>query len=158
MTEEEIITAVVFTPRPAEDGKQLPTLLNISQATDVEVKEVLADTANSRSDKLKLLQQQDITATIPLNPAVHGARNMNDDGYNFVKDADAVQCPAGLSAFAEARKGKKGTGKNQRETYYFDIEKCKTRPLREGCYSPGSRTKTYSIRILSDHHAKQIKY
>ena len=33
-----------------------------------------------------------------------------------------------------------------------------TCPLREGCYNPGSRTKTYSIRILSDHHAKQVKY
>ena len=158
MSEEEIITAVVVTPGPADDGKQLSALLNTSQASGVEVKEVLADTAYSRSDNLKLLQQQDITATIPLNPAVHGAREMNDDSFNYVKDADAVQCPAGHLSIRKARQGKKDTGTNQREIYYFDVEKCKTCPLREGCYSPGSRTKTYSIRILSDHHAKQMKY
>ncbi|WP_157721910.1 transposase [Tumebacillus avium] len=47
---------------------------------------------------------------------------------------------------------------NQREVYYFDVNICKDCPLREGCYNPGSRTKTYSFRILSKHHEKQLKY
>ena len=65
-------------------------------------------------------------------------------------------CPAGHLAIRKAKQGKKNTGKNQRHTYYFDVEKCKTCPLKEGCYTPGAKTKSYSISIKSDLHQEQI--
>ena len=37
------------------------------------MEEVLADTAYSGSTNLKLLQEQNITATIPLNPSVYSS-------------------------------------------------------------------------------------
>ncbi|ARU61675.1 hypothetical protein CBW65_12085 [Tumebacillus avium] len=117
MTEEEIITAVEVTPGTFDDGKQLPTLLHASQAVGVQVEEVLADTAYSGSNNLKLLHELDITATIPLNPTVHTSQDL-EDGFRYVKDADAVQCPAGHLSTRKARQGKKGTGTN---CYYCPI-------------------------------------
>ena len=49
----------------------------------------------------------------------------------------------------------KNIGKNQKDTYYFDIDKCKQCPLKEGCYKEGSKSKTYSIRIKLTEHSEQ---
>lgn len=157
MTEEEIITAIEVTGGSSDDGKQLPNLLESTQTTGIQVEEVLADTAYSGSTNLKLLQEQNITATIPLNPSVYSSRSQSD-GFLYVKDADAVQCPAGHLSVRKSRQGKKDVGTNQVMVYYFDVEKCKTCPLRDGCYNPGARTKTYSIRLISKHHEQQMKY
>jgi hypothetical protein len=103
------------------------------------------------------LQEQNIAATIPLNSSVYSSRNP-EDGFVYVKDADAVQCPAGQLSARKARQGKKNVGTNQVLTYFFDVEKCQTCPLRDGCYNPGAKTKTYSIRLISKHHELQMKY
>lgn len=157
MTEEEIITAITVTPGTDDDGKKLPELLHHTQEQGIQVDEVLADTAYSRVENLKLLQEQEITATIPLNPSVYVDED-KEDRFSYIKDADAVQCPAGHLSIRKAKQGKKGVGKNQRHVFYFDVGKCKTCPLREGCFDPGKKTKTYSIRILSEYHAKQMEY
>ncbi|EDW6383870.1 IS5/IS1182 family transposase, partial [Salmonella enterica subsp. enterica] len=31
-------------------------------------------------------------------------------------------------------------------------------PLREGCYKPGAKSKTYSIRIIAEHYKEQIEF
>ena len=54
-----------------------------------------------------------------------------------------------------ARTKKKNVGKNQRQTYYFDVEKCRTCPLREGCYNEGVKSNTYSVTIKSTEHKDQ---
>ena len=46
-------------------------------------------------------------------------------------------------------------GKINEITYYFDIEKCKVCPLREGCYKEGAKSKTYSVTIKSTEHKDQ---
>jgi hypothetical protein len=58
-------------------------------------------------------------------------------------------------AIRRARTGKKNVGDNQKDTYYFDIEKCKQCPLNEGCYKQGAKSKTYSISIKSTEHNEQ---
>jgi len=67
-------------------------------------------------------------------------------------------CPAGHLAIRKARQGKKNRGKNQANTYYFDVEKCKVCPLRENCYKTGAKTKTYSVTIKSELHRQQIAF
>lgn len=47
----------------------------------------------------------------------------------------------------KARTGKKGQNYNQALTYYFDVEKCKVCPIKEGCYKEGAKSKTY-LRIF----------
>jgi formate hydrogenlyase subunit 6/NADH:ubiquinone oxidoreductase subunit I len=67
-------------------------------------------------------------------------------------------CPAGHIAIRKARQGRKNVGKNQVDTYYFDVEKCKTCPLKNGCYKDGAKSKTYSVSIKSDLHKEQIAF
>ena len=38
------------------------------------------------------------------------------------------------------------------------MEKCKVCPLKDGCYKPEAKTKTYSVSIKSDIHQDQIEF
>ena len=38
--------------------------------------------------------------------------------------------------------GKKNDNANQVDAYLFDVEKCKTYALKNGCYKPGAKIKT----------------
>lgn len=42
------------------------------------------------------------------------------------------------------------------DTYFFDVGECKVRPLREGCYKEGAKTKTYPVSIKSNVHLEQM--
>ena len=44
------------------------------------------------------------------------------------------------------------------ESYFFNIEKCKHCPYKEGCYKEGSKTKTYSVTLKNDVHIKHMDY
>lgn len=156
MTEERIITAVEVTSGEKADGNYLQTLVNRTKEAGMEVKEVLADCAYSGKDNLDYLYEDEITPTIPLNPQV--LEDRKDTGFEYIKDAQGMRCPAGHMNIRKAKQGKKGTNKNQQTTYYFDVTKCQTCPLREGCYKPGAKTKTYSVRIISSTHQRAIDY
>lgn len=67
-------------------------------------------------------------------------------------------CKEGHMAIRKARQGKKNVSTNQTDTYYFDIEKCKICPQKEGCYKGGAKSKTYSVTIKSDIHKSQIAF
>ncbi len=58
----------------------------------------------------------------------------------------------------KARQGKKGKAANQTDTFYFDVKKCKRRPLEEGCYKPGAQTKSYYVSIKSEEHQNQLVF
>src|SRR5690606_21716412 len=51
-----------------------------------------------------------------------------------------------------------GVAANQVDTYYFDIEKCKHCPFKEGCYKEGAKSKTYSVSIKSNVHTEQMEF
>jgi len=93
-----------------------------------------------------------------LNPSITQGFRKDEDKFDYNKDADMFVCPAGHLAIRKARQGKKNRGKNQADTYYFDVEKCKTCPLRENCYKPGAKTKTYSVTIKSGLHSQQMAF
>lgn len=63
---------------------------------------------------------------------------------------------AGHMAIRKARTGKKAA--NQSHTYYFDIEKCKHCPFKDGCYREGAKSKTYSVTIKSNEHTELAKF
>lgn len=74
------------------------------------------------------------------------------DKFDYNKDADRFVCSAGHLAIRKAKQGKTNVGGNQVHTYYFEVQKCKVCPLKEGCYKFGLKTKTYSVSIKSDLH------
>jgi hypothetical protein len=158
MTEERIITAAVITSGEKGDGPELPKLLEISQANGIEVDTVIGDAAYSGKENLELTGEQDIKVAAKLNPSITQSFRKDEDRFDYNKDAAMFVCPAGHLAIRKARGGKKNDGKNQVYTYYFDVEKCKTCPLRDNCYKPGAKTKTYSVSIKSDTHRQQMAF
>jgi transposase len=158
MTEERIITAAVVTSGEKGDGPELPKLLKISQQNGIEVEAIIGDSAYSGKENLALMNGQGIKAVAKLNPAITQGGRKEEDRFDFNKDADMFVCPAGHLAIRKARQGKKNRGKNQANTYYFDVDKCKVCPLREGCYKSGAKTKTYSVTIKSDTHLQQMAF
>lgn len=158
MTEERIITAAVVTSGEKGDGPELPKLLEISQENGIDVEAIIGDRAYSGKENLKLTNGQNIKVVAKLNPSITQGSRKEEDKFDYNKDANMFVCPAGHMAIRKARQGKKNRGKNQSDTYYFDVEKCKRCTLRDGCYKEGAKTKTYSVTIKSELHQEQIDF
>jgi hypothetical protein len=103
------------------------------------------------------MKELKIQPVVPLNPIVHTG-GQKQEGFEYNKDADFVICPAGEHSIRKAIQGSKKSGGSRSLVFYFDVEKCKTCPLREGCYKPGAKHKTYSIRIVAEHYKKQMEF
>lgn len=158
MTEERIITAAVVTSAEKGDGPELPALLEISQDNGIEVDTIIGDAAYSGKENLKIAGEQKIKIVAKLNPSIaQGFRNQGNT-FDYNKDAGMFVCPAGHMAIRKARQGKKDDSTNQVYSYYFDVEKCKTCALKNGCYKPEAKTKTYSVSIKSDKHLEQMDF
>lgn len=158
MTEERIITAAVVTSGEKGDGPELPTLLETSQGNGIEVDTIIGDAAYSGKENLKLAGEQKIKVVAKLNPSITQGFRKQEDMFDYNKDAGMFVCPGGHMALRKARQGKKGIGGNQVDSYYFDVEKCKTCALKNGCYNPQAKTKTYSVSIKSDEHLEQMEF
>jgi transposase len=158
MTEERIITAAIVTTGEKHDGKQLQTLIEKSKNAGMDVKTVIGDTAYSEKDNLAYSKEHHIELISKLHPLVTQGGRKKEDEFEFNKDAGMYVCKAGHMAVRRARQGKKGIGKNQKDTYYFDVEHCKRCPLKEGCYKEGSVSKTYSVSIKSGEHSEQMAF
>ena len=158
MSEERIITAAVVTSGEKGDGPELPKLLEISKENGIEVDTIIGDSAYSGKENLELANQQNINVVARLNTTITQGCRKEEDKFDYNKDADRFVCPAGHMATHKASRVKKSNGKNDREVYFFDIEKCKTCPLKNGCYKDGSKTKSYSISIKSNLHQAQIDF
>ena len=158
MTEERIITAAVVTSGEKGDGPELPKLLEISKENGIDVNTIIGDGAYTGKENLKLTSEQNIKVVARLNVTIAQGARKDEDKFDYNKDADRFVCPAGHMAIRKSKQGKKNVGKNQVQTYYFDVEKCKSCSLKEGCYKEGSKTKTYSVSIKSDLHQEQITF
>lgn len=158
MTEERIITSATITTGEKNDGKELKTLLEKSINAGLEVDTIIGDAAYSEKGNIELATENNIKLVARLNPAVTQGNRKKEDEFQFNKDAGMYVCKAGHMAIRKARQGKKNVSKNQTDTYYFDIEKCKVCPLKEGCYKEGAKSKSYSVSIKSDVHKEQILF
>ena len=158
MSEERIITGAVVTTGEKSDGKYLKTLIKKSEDAGMEVEEILADAAYSGRDNINYTSENDIRLISKLNTTISQGTRKKEDEFEFNKDADMFVCPAGHLAIRKAKQGKKNIGKNQRITYYFDVEKCKQCSKRDGCYKESSKTKSYSVTIKSDLHKEQMEF
>jgi hypothetical protein len=158
MTEERIITAAVVTSGEKGDGPELPALLEQSQRNGIQVETIIGDAAYSGKENIKMANEQDIQIVAKLNPSITQGFRKKEDTFDYNKDAGMFVCPAGHMAFRKARQGKKEEGTNQTDTYYFNVEKCRTCTLRDGCYKPGAKTKSYSVSIKCDEHLEQMTF
>ena len=158
MTPERIITAATVTSGDRGDGPQLPELVEKSRQNGIEVETVIGDTAYSGDSNLKKAKEEGYRIVAKVNPSISQGSRSESEQWEYNKDAGMYICPAGHMATRKARQGKKNQQGNQTLTYYFDIEKCKTCALREGCYKEGAKSKTYSISIQKNTQKEQIAF
>lgn len=158
MSEERIITAATITTGEKNDGKQLQDLIEKSAKAGMEIKTVIGDAAYSEKDNIQYSKKKGIFLVAKLNPLISQGGRKKEDKFEFNKDAGMYVCKAGHMAIRKARQGKKGVGKNQVNTYYFNVEKCERCPFKEGCYKEGAKSKTYSVTIKSNEHSEQENF
>ncbi|MFA9378015.1 MAG: IS1182 family transposase [Lachnotalea sp.] len=158
MTEERIITAATITTGEKNDGKELEILYHKSKETGMKIDTIIGDAAYSEKGNIELTEEENIKLVAKLNPSVTQGFRKKEDEFQFNKDAGMYVCKAGHMAKRKARQGKKNISQNQQDCYYFDVEKCKCCPYKDGCYKEGSKTKTYSVTIKSDIHKSQIAF
>ena len=158
MSDERIITAAVVTTGEKSDGNYLQELIEKSQRTGMEIETVIGDTAYSGKDNLQYAKSENLQLISKLNPVITNGNGQRKKVFDFNKDAGMFVCPSGHMAIRKARTGKKNQGKNQKITFYFDTNKCKVCPMREGCYKEGSKSKTYSVSIKSTEHEEQATF
>lgn len=158
MTPEFIITGAVITSGEKTDGKQLKELIEASEENGIEVKAVIGDGAYSEKNNIEMCKEKNIKLVSKLNKMIlEGHTNRHLDEYEYNKDADMYVCKAGEMAI---RKSKDKCGSKNRDVirYYFDVEKCKICPKREGCYKEGSKKKSLTVTIKSEAHKSQANY
>lgn len=158
MTTDRIITAAVITTGEKGDGRFLKDLIELSRANGVDPDSVRGDHAYSGKDNLKLAEKENWKLYSRLTPNISNGFRGPDAEWDYNKDAGMFICPAGHTAIRKARTGKKNQGRNQKQTYYFDIERCQKCPLREGCYKVGAKSKTYSVTLKANVHQKQLEF
>ena len=159
MSDERIITAATVTSGEKGDGQQLPELVKKTEEAGMEVDSIVADTAYSSKENLRMAKENNMHLSVRLSSVIDGNRT-NKLPFEYNKDADLYVCPAGHLAKRKEKNNRKD-GKclrNSSITYYFDVDKCKVCPLREGCYKEGAKTKTYMVTIKSDEQLEQIEY
>ena len=156
MSDERIITAAVVTTGEKSDGHYLQELVEKSRETGMEIETVIGDTAYSGKDNLAYMKSEKLQLVSKLHPLITNGRGQRKVEFDFNKDAGMFVCPAGHMATNKRRTGKKSL--NQSLTFYFDIKKCKVCPMREGCYTEGAKSKTYSVTIQSTTHQEQAAF
>lgn len=158
MTPERIIVGATVTSGDKGDGKQLPELIAKTRQNGIDVDTVIGDTAYSGNSNLKQAKEEGFRIVARLNPTISQGRRSENEKWEYNKDADMYVCPAGHMACRKSRIGRKNGKGNQTYTYFFDVEKCKTCSLREGCYKEGAKYKTYAVTILKDTQNDQLEF
>ena len=126
----------------------------------MEVEMVIGDKACSEQKNIEAAQEGGYELISRLNGIITQGNRTKEDEFEFNKDAGMYQCKAGHLAVRKYldRREKEKKNKNPRMIYFFDIEKCKYCPYRDGCYKEGAKKKTYSETLKSDAHSKQAEF
>lgn len=159
MSEEGIITAATVTSGEKADGKELAALVEKTRNAGMDIDTVIGDSAYSIKENLEYAEDN-FTLVSKLSSCVtHGIRK-DEDRFEYNKDAGMYVCKSGHMATSKTMRHNKQEFRreNPRMVYYFDIEKCKHCPLREGCYKEGSKSKSYSVTITSGIQCAQAKF
>ena len=159
MTPERIITAATVTTGEKHDGKELTKLIEKSKNAGIEVEAIIGDGAYSEEDNLKYFEENNIKNVSKLSGVVLYGNGKHNDNFEFNKDAGMYVCPTGHMAIKKAhQKGNKHNNYTEVDNYFFDVEKCKRCPFKEGCYKEEAKTKSYNVTIKKDIHINQMDY
>ena len=157
MTPERIITAATITSGEKHDGKELTDLIEKSENNGIEVEAIIGDGAYSEKENLDYCNKKNIKNVSKLSKSVTHGNGKNKEDFEYNKDAGMYVCKAGHMAITKRKIGSKDKNE-QVESYFFDVEKCKHCPFKDGCYKDGAKTKTFNVKIKDDTHIAQMDY
>ncbi|MGN8845991.1 transposase, partial [Niallia sp. HCP3S3_B10] len=156
MSDERIVTAAVITSGEQGDGKYLKELVEKTNEAGMKVETILGDTAYSAKENLEYTKENNMQLVSKLHPVITNGQPHRKTGFEFNKDADMYACPAGHLAIKKGKKKReKDENRNPQLKYFFDVEKCKVCPFKNGCYKEGAKTKSFSVTIKSNTHLEQ---
>lgn len=161
LTPERIITAYAVTSGEKHDGKELPGLIQLTEENGIKVDVVVGDAAYSESGNILMAKEKNIKLVAKLSETITHSPNKNSARFLFNKDAGMYVCQAGHMSIRKTSSGKKErekTGTAAVISYFFDVEKCKICPHKEGCYKEGAVTKSFSVTLTSRLHTAQKEF
>lgn len=158
MTEERLVTGAVVTSGEKTDGKYLQELVGKTEAAGYEVEGVIGDKAYSEKENLSYAESRGIKLYSRLSKSVTHEPANKIQGFEYNKDADMYVCPAGHMSKKKKYNKKGKSNENPQMRYYFDVGICRNCPKREGCYKEGAKTKTYTVKIKSPEHKRQMEF
>ena len=134
--DERIITAADIHSGEYVDGKEFAPLLEKTQETGVDVKELYGDRAYFRKDILEMLEKQKIKGYIPVSASVY---KIDEELFSYNKDSDQWFCFMG-NYTVSSKKTIGGNGRGEKYdqlTYLFKKEQCVNCPHRDICIGKG---------------------
>jgi len=155
MTEERIITGIKVTSGEAPDGKHLETLVEKSKKNGIAVKVVVGDMAYVSKDNLKYCGDE-IMLIAKSNPVIAGLDSPKNDGFEYNKDAETMQCPAGELAMRTDKKELESGNTFYR--YTFSKMKCKKCPLKDTCPAVRKYENTYCVTVLNEQYKARLEF
>lgn len=161
MSPERIITAAVVSTGDKADNTYTQELIEQSIENGYDVDILIGDGAYSGKSDLEYGKENNIKIVSKTNQYVYSGNPTASrcKGFTFNKDAGMYVCTAGHMAIKKVRNGgKKNPDKAQQTTFFFDVNKCKVCPYKDGCYKEGSKTKTYTHRLPSKLHQDQVDF
>lgn len=105
-------------------------------------------------------KENNIKIVSKLNSNVYGCKGTSKCyGFTFNKDAGMYVYSEGHMAIKKIHTGgKKDPSRVKNIAFHFDVNKCKVCPKKEGCYTEGSRTKTFTLRHPAKIHEEQMEF
>lgn len=162
MTEERIITAATVTSGEKHDGKQLKALVEKSIEAGIELENIIGDAAYSEKENIDYAKEENLNLISKLSKTVsHGNSRQSQTKFEYNKDADMYVCEEGHMSINKVDKRPKKHSKDGSGTvltYFFNVEKCKHCPKKDGCYKEGSKTKSYSVSIKNNSHKEHMEF
>lgn len=161
MSPERLITAAIVTTGDKSDGDYTQGLIEKSKINGYDVDTLIGDGAYSGKKDLEYGKANNIKIVSKLNKFVYNGNPSATrcKGFTFNKDAGMYVCTAGHMAIKKAANGgKKNPEKTKMVTYFFDVNKCKTCPLKNGCYKEESKTKSFTYVTSSNIQQEQFNF
>ncbi len=146
--ETRLITGATITTGEKHDGKELVNLIENTENAGLEVEAVIGEGAYAEDNNLVYCKEHNIKNVSKLSKAVLYGNRSKEDEFEFNKDAGMFVCKGGHMAIKKRhQKGNRHNNFSEVDLYFFDVEKCKHCPFREGCYKEGAKSKTFSVTI-----------
>jgi transposase len=157
--DEESRLAVGAKVTTGDVGDALPgkeVLEEIVNDNQIQINEVLGDTAYSGQPILHLAEENNFKMIAPPHPIL-GQNIDGRDGFTFNKDADMFCCPKGHLAISKHIHTYKADNNRKAIAYNFDPKICGVCPRKEKCIKGNAKFRSFSVTKLTLEQQKLLQ-